>query len=203
MARPQSVTDEAILSAARRIILKRGYERFTLSEVAKQVGLSRAALILRFKSADALRLRMTSEMVDRFVQELDTLPIDKSGDGLLALVAFIGARTQHRARVAQFFTILRANVRDAKLAALERKRGVAWYAAISARMPKTKIPHQAAVRSFAALLTGAISQWEATPGLDSNSYLNERARDWLTLAGIRHSKRPPRTFIAKRQREIR
>lgn len=189
MARTKSLSDLEILTAARRVILRRGYDRFTLSEVATEVGLSRAALILRFESTDALRYRLTAEMVDEFIARLKQLKLARGGDGLLALAHFVGVRTKDRAGVAAFFAATHANLRSPALAALEEKRGRAWHGKISALMPKTNIPHAAAVRSFATMITGAIAQWEARPGVIGAAHVDQCARDWLTLAGISYAKR--------------
>lgn len=189
MARPQSVSDEAILSAAQRVISQRGYDAFTLSEVADEVGLSRAAIILRFKSTQALKLRLTSEAVDRFVQSIEALPLLRNGDGLLDLASFIGARISDRSRVGLFFRMHRANLGDKELAEIEHKRERAWRCAISDRMPKVSISHESAVAAFAAHLAGSILSWEAESERDGAAYLVKRTEEWLTLAHIPFGRR--------------
>jgi len=74
MARTQTVSDEEILQAARRVIHRRGYDAFTLSDVAEAVGLSRAAIILRFESTRGLKLRLATKMVHEFIARLEALP---------------------------------------------------------------------------------------------------------------------------------
>jgi AcrR family transcriptional regulator len=49
MARPLSATDEDILQSAQQVMRRRGFEGFSLSEVAREVGLTRTAIALRFK----------------------------------------------------------------------------------------------------------------------------------------------------------
>ncbi len=48
MPRPKLVSDDQVLDATHAVMLRLGPERFTLSDVAEAVGLSRAALIQRF-----------------------------------------------------------------------------------------------------------------------------------------------------------
>jgi len=189
MARPQTLSDQEILDAARRVIVRQGYEAFTLSEVAEAVGLSRAALTLRFKSAQDLKVRLTTQMVESFIAKLAALPAARSGDGLLELVALIGDMLRNREGVSSFFIVHHANFADPVLAALELKRGQAWTDAISARMPKTAISHEGAVRGFQALIGGAIMQWGPIKGVEAKDYLLARAQDWLTLAQIDFTKR--------------
>lgn len=196
MARPQSVSDGEILEAARRVIVRQGYDSFTLSEVAEEVGLSRAAITLRFKSAQDLKIRLTQFMVDGFIGKMAALPVERSGDGLLNLVAAVGDMLHNREGVSSFFSVHHANFADPDLLALEMKRGQAWTDVIAASMPKTAVSQDAAVRNFQAVIGGSILQWGAMKGVDAKEYLLARAQDWLTLAQIDFTKRKSRRFAA-------
>lgn len=189
MARPQTASDEEVLQAAGRVITRRGYDAFTLSEVAAEVGLSRAAIILRFKSTQELKIRLTTELVERFNAALATLPVARSGDGLLAFIAFIGGMIAGRSRLSSFLSMHRANLQDGALAALERARGEAMREAISQRMPRTALAHDSAVLAFSAHLSGSIMAWEAHGKGDARSYLLARTKEWLTLAQIPYANR--------------
>ncbi len=90
MARPKTASDTEILQAAHRVMIRRGFERFTVAEVAREVGVSRSAIIQRFESTEALKIRLTARMVERFRQTLDSLPVSRSEEGLLELTGFIG-----------------------------------------------------------------------------------------------------------------
>lgn len=173
-----------------RVIRRTGYDRFTLSDVAKEVGLSRPAILKRFKSTQALKVIVSKSSVDAFIARLNALPVERSGDALLQLVDLMGSMTRTHTGVARFFARHRDNLDDPTLAAIERRRGKAWLAALEARMPKTLLKRQDAARSFGALLSGAVTQWQNMPGVNGSAYLRERAEDWLTLAQISFSKRP-------------
>lgn len=190
MARPQTLSDDEIIEGAMRVIRRAGYDRFTLSEVARETGLSRPAILKRFKSAQALKVIVSKHAVDAFVARLDALPVERSGDGLLALVDFMGSMTRTHTGVARFFARHRGNLTNPALAAIERRRGKAWIDAIEARMPKTQLKRHDAARGFAALLSGAVMQWQNMPGANGAAYLRERAEDWLVLARIHYNKRP-------------
>jgi TetR/AcrR family macrolide resistance operon transcriptional repressor len=191
MARTPSVSDEEILEAARRVINRLGPGAFTITDVASEVGLSRAAIILRFKSTHALKVLLLNRMVDQFIEMLAQLPKTPSGDNLLIVAAFIGERASNideRARkrgpLPSFFASYPANMEDPDLAALERRRGEALRVAVSRVMPMTTIGRKAAVTAFCAHMTGSIMASLAAEDTDSRAYLVSRTRDWLRLAGI-------------------
>ncbi len=191
MARTPSVSDEEILEAARRVIGRLGPNAFTVTDVASEVGLSRAAIILRFKSTHALKVLLLNRMVDQFIEMLAQLPKTPSGDNLLIVAAFIGERASNidvRARkrgpLPSFFASYPANMEDPDLAALERRRGEALRVAVSRVMPMTTIGRKAAVTAFCAHMTGSIMASLAAEDTDSRAYLVSRTRDWLRLAGI-------------------
>src|SRR5579864_2718623 len=96
MARPFTATDEDILNAAGRVIARRGPDGFSISEVAADVGLSRAAIILRFKSTHALKVTLLTRMVEQFAFALKALPQTASGDNVLRLAGFIGGYVRSR-----------------------------------------------------------------------------------------------------------
>jgi AcrR family transcriptional regulator len=188
MARPQTASDDEILQASLRVMVRRGHDAFTLSEVAAEVGLSRAAIILRFKGTHALKVRLTTYIVDRFVQSLRSLPSSRGGDGLLELVAFIGQKVSSPGSLAAFMRTYHSNIEDKELLRLERKRGAALRAAVAERMPSTAITRDSAVTAFGAHISGCLMQWEVQTGTDARCYLVERTKQWLTLAQIPHDK---------------
>ena len=189
MARPQTASDEDILQAALRVIVRRGHDEFTLSEVAEEVGLSRAAVILRFKGTAALKLTLTAHIVERFEQALRSLPVSCSGDGLLELVAFIGRKITSQGSLTAFMRTFHSNIKDSELAKLEMRRAQALRDAVAERMPATVIAHDSAVTAFVAHIGGCVMQWEVAGDADACSYLVERTIEWLKLARVPYSQR--------------
>lgn len=171
-----------------RVMVRRGHESFTLSEVALEVGLSRAALILRFKSTRALKLTLTAHIVERFEQSLRSLPVTPGGDGLIELAGFIGAMISTPGNLTSFMRTYYSNVDDDEFARLESRRAEALRTAVSQRMPAVSISHQSAVAAFVAHIGGSLMQWEVQQSTDARTYLMERTVEWLTLAQIRHDK---------------
>ncbi|UBM04008.1 TetR family transcriptional regulator [Escherichia coli] len=64
MPRPKLKSDDEVLEAATVVLKRCGPIEFTLSGVAKEVGLSRAALIQRFTNRDTLLVRMMERVED-------------------------------------------------------------------------------------------------------------------------------------------
>jgi AcrR family transcriptional regulator len=184
MGRPFTASDEEVLQAAAKVLLRRGPDAFSIAEVASEVGIGRTAIILRFKSTHALKMMLMSQFVEHFAVSIATLPKLSGGDGLLQLAAFIGAKVHSRENGAKFFAGFSANLDDPDLLRLEAKRGDILCKAISAAMPKVAIAHDSAVTAFLAHLTGSIIAWLSTDDADPCRYLVMRTKEWLKLAAI-------------------
>jgi len=187
MGRPFTATDEDILNAAGKVIARRGAEGFSIAEVAADVGLSRAAIIFRFKSMQVLRVASLKHLVDQFARAIKVVPRTPSGDNLLRLAGFIGGYIHDRDSLSSFFSTYSTNVQDPDLLALESRRGEILRSAVADVMPRVSIAHSAAVTAFCAQLTGSILAWLATNEGDPRRYLVLRARDWVELAGIAYN----------------
>jgi AcrR family transcriptional regulator len=184
MGRPFTASDEEVLQAAAKVLLRRGPDRFSIAEVADEVGIGRAAIILRFKSTHALKMRLMTQFVEQFATSIAMLPKLSGGDGLLQLAAFIGAKVHSRESGARFFAGFSANLNDPDLIQLEKRRGEMLSSAISAAMPIVAIAHDSAVTAFLAHLTGSIIAWLSTDDDDPRRYLVMRTKEWLGLAAI-------------------
>lgn len=185
MARPKHASDEEVLQAAHRIYTERGHQGFTLSELARDVGLSRAAIIQRFDSADALRMKLARERIGRFATILDALPVAHGGDGLVSLAAFIGSLVGERRQLSSFMQNLQADLGAGELLELEKSRGKMLDNAIGLRMPALNIDPHSAVLAFRAQLSGSLWQWQVEErDISARDFLVERTREWLRLAGI-------------------
>lgn len=184
MGRPFTASDEQVLQAAAKVLLRRGPDGFSVAEVASEVGIGRAAIILRFKSTHALKMILLTQFVEQFAVHIGALPKLGGGDGLLQLAAFIGSYVRSRENGARFFARFSANLEDPDLTKLETRRGDILRKAISQTMPKVAIGHEAAVTAFLAHLTGSILAWISLEQSDSRGYLVARTREWLKLASI-------------------
>lgn len=79
MARPKLVSDTDVLEATRRVMLRQGSERFTLSDVAAEVGLSRAALIQRFENKAGLASRLATHQLEGLQRLIAAYPVPNKG----------------------------------------------------------------------------------------------------------------------------
>lgn len=82
MPRPKLKSDDEVLEAATVVLKRCGPIEFTLSGVAKEVGLSRAALIQRFTNRDTLLVRMMERGVEQVRHYLNAIPIGAGPQGL-------------------------------------------------------------------------------------------------------------------------
>lgn len=198
MGRPFTASDDQILLAARNVLTRRGPGGFSIKEVANEVGLSRAAIILRFKSTHALKVASLEKLVQQFATALETLPQTPSGDNLLRLAAFIGSYTRSRESSRRFFeNYYASNVRDRELLDLERKRGEVLDTAISRVMPGSALERGSAVLAFRAHLSGSIMAWHGLEDADARQYLVTRTREWLRLAGMSFSEQVVEELLAR------
>jgi AcrR family transcriptional regulator len=189
MGRPFTASDEEVLQAAAKVLLRRGPDGFSIAEVASEVGIGRTAIILRFKSTHALKMTLLTQFVKQFAASIAALPKLSGGDGLLQLAGFIGAKVHSRESGAKFFAGFSANLEDPDLRGLETERGDILRKAISAAMPKVAIAHDSAVTAFLAHLTGSIIAWLSTDDADPRRYLVVRTKEWLELAAISFDKK--------------
>ncbi len=65
MPRPKTLSDEAVLEATARVLLRLGPARFTLADVAQQAGLSPATLVQRFGGKRGLMLAFARSAASR------------------------------------------------------------------------------------------------------------------------------------------
>jgi AcrR family transcriptional regulator len=185
MARPFTASDDEILSAARKVLSSRGPDAFSMAEVANEVGLSRAAIILRFKSTHALKVASLQKMVQQFEALMETLPATPGGDNLLRVAAFIGGHIRSRESSVRFFAnFFGTNIPDRELLELEHRRGAALDQAIARVMPETVLERDSAVLAFRSHLSGSIMAWLSLDHPDSRRYVVMRTIEWLKLARI-------------------
>jgi AcrR family transcriptional regulator len=93
--RPRTVTDEEILGATARAISRLGPARFTLADVARDVGLSPATLLQRFGSKRDLLLALAGLGVDSVDACFDAVRAAHPTSPLAALVEAATEMTRH------------------------------------------------------------------------------------------------------------
>lgn len=184
MARPLTATDEEIIAAANRVISRRGPDSFTLSEVAKEVGLTRAAITFRFKSTRDLKLKTLENRVGHFAHRMEALELERSGNGLLMVAEVIAAMANNQANLNSFFAVHQLNVADEELFALERRRGDLLNQAIMRAMPDIGYDPEKVALAFRAHLSGTLMSWQGAEERDAVAFVIARTKDWLRIVGI-------------------
>lgn len=184
MARPLSVTDDQILDATQAVWEQLGPHGLTMSEIAREVGLSRAAISLRFGSLDDLKRRLVQRMAVSFEERLGEIRLDPGAAGLIAFARMLGTMMRSREQFKNFMLRYNAGLHDPILLELENRRSAALQALVTGVMPETAIDKTAAVDAFLAQMTGSMMNWQTMHHPDAAEFLMERTVNWIRLAGI-------------------
>lgn len=184
MARPQIATDKQILDAAQKVLTLAGPDAFTLTAVADQLGLSRAAIILRFKSTQALKITLMTRLHEQFIAFVDTFPKSAGGDQLLEIAAAIGSRAGSRKGSSAYFAGYHSSLGDRAIADLEARRGAALREAVMRAMPQVAITRESAADAFMAHVTGSLINALSRSDMTIRALIVKRTTEWLRLAGI-------------------
>ncbi len=175
MPRPKLISDEDILAAALDVLATQGIA-FTLTDLARRVGLSRATLIQRFGDKDAILRRMSEFEVNATRDWINAFPKGVSEEGLWrfleALVRGMGGGEGFSSRV----QIAALEVRDPALRALADERYKLVQAAIAERLPEW-LPRRETAAHLHAVIAGATMQWVVTDGaIDLSDFVLDRLR---------------------------
>lgn len=175
MPRPKLVSDEDVLAASLEVLATQGIA-FTLADLARRVGLSRATLIQRFGDRDAILRRMAEFEVSAARDWINAFPKGDGAEGLWrfleAIVRGMGGGEGFSARV----QIAALEVRDPALRALAEERYQLVQAAIAERLPEG-LPHRETAAHLHAVIAGATMQWVVTDGTtDLSDFVLDRLR---------------------------
>ncbi|WP_284154777.1 TetR/AcrR family transcriptional regulator [Algicella marina] len=176
MPRPKTVSDEEVLGAALDVMASRGMI-FTLSDIARHVGLSRATLIQRFGDRDSILRRIAEQEVEATRLWLEGLPIIEGDDALWQFLEMIvssmgqGDGFSARVQIAAFES------RDAKLRSLAAQRYALVQKAIAARIPNNAERFETS-QHLHAIIAGATMQWVVTDGSEGLSDFVLRRLRW-------------------------
>ena len=175
MPRPKTISDENILSAALTLLGTVGIG-FTLSDLSRSVGLSRATLIQRFGDREAILRRMAEFEVAATRDWIGSIPVETGGPGLWRfleeIVTSMGGGDGFSARV----QIAALESRDPVMRACADKRYRIVQDAIEARLADAPERRQAA-EHLHGIIAGATMQWVVSDGsVGLSDYVLERLR---------------------------
>jgi len=159
MPRPKLKSDEEVLDAALGVLKRSGPLEFTLAEVAKAVGLSRATLIQRFTNRDVLLVRMMERNVEQVRDYLDALPCGPGPQGLWEFLQALVRSMNTRRDFSVNFLISWYELQVPELRALAIRRNQSVIAAIRQRLPSGAPPGADVL--LHSIIAGATAQWTA------------------------------------------
>jgi len=175
MPRPKLVSDDQVLDATHAAMLRLGPERFTLSDVAEAVGLSRAALIQRFTDKRTLHLktleRSTQEVRDYFA----AAPKEQGLIPLWAMLRDLISGMGSGEGFAGYLLLAWGDVNDAGLNRLARERNQLVRQAIFERLPETADRADAAAL-IQMVIQGACMLWLVEPQGTLAGYTEDETR---------------------------
>jgi AcrR family transcriptional regulator len=187
MARRKTISDEAVLDAAAKVMFAAG-PSFTLAEVAKAAGIAPATLVQRFGDKHGLTVAAIARDNVAFAAFLAAMP---AGQGAEAVIAIFAAMFDGPDTDADYFADqllwLRQDMRDPDLNRLARERFTALRAAVAARMPPLRLAAAEAARLVEAQWQGALLQW----GIEREGRLSEfvaaQLAAWFELLSVNGS----------------
>ncbi len=161
MARPRTFSDDDLLAAARRVLLDRGPQGFTLTDAADAAGISRPALIQRFGSREALLRALALRETETLTADLAALPPDRGRKGTWLFLTDLALRMEAGAAPASRAAMVAVEAADPELARLAAERDRMLREAIEQRLPGDAPEGTAAL--LQAIIAGAALQWAARP----------------------------------------
>ena len=186
MARPLTATDDDIVQAAYAVVRRAGYDGFTISEVARDLGLTRAAITQRFGGADQLKAIVCRLMAEQLEDLIDQLAAVPGPEGLLEFATFLGGMIGSRENLSSFLQGYSRTIHDEVRLQLEERRGRAMRLAIQRVMPPCNVTPETASDMFMTFMSGSMLAWKSGRSDDAISYLQERTLQWMQLAGIKY-----------------
>jgi len=152
MPRPKLVSDAEVLDATHAAMLRLGPDRFTLSDVATAVGLSRAALIQRFTDKRTLHVKTMERSTQEVRDYFDAAPRDRGIVPLWAMLRDLIAGMGTGEGFSGYLLLAWSDLTDPELSRLARERNEMVRGAIYEHLP------DGAGRADAAALIQAVIQ---------------------------------------------
>jgi AcrR family transcriptional regulator len=168
MARPKTISDSTLIEVVERVLLRLGPARFTLADVAKEVGLSPATLVQRYGSKRGLILAFSRATVARAADpfRLARSQTQSPTAALLRALTYATHAFDSRQAVVNGLYALIADLEDPELLALAQAHADAMQNAIGALLDEAtatgelrRTDTKALSLSVQAAYNGAVLQW--------------------------------------------
>lgn len=186
MPRPKLHSDEFILDTALGILLRKGPTAFTLSNVAEAVGISRAALIQRFKDKATLHKRVMERSTQEVREYFANASPDKGLEPLWAMLKDLIAGMGTGAGMEGYLLLMWGDVQEPSLRALAAERSRLVRKAIELRLPSGPSTSKRLAGLIQAVIQGACTQWLAEPEGELAGFMTEQTRGLLSILYPNH-----------------
>jgi TetR/AcrR family transcriptional regulator, macrolide resistance operon repressor len=159
MPRPKLHSDEEVLRKARIVLLQQGPGAFTLSDVAKAVGMSRAALIQRFQDKTTIHRRIMEEMTEEVREFLASSSGERDVQGLWTFLKTMITGMDAEVSAESYLLLFWGDVVDPHLRKLALERNELVRKAIAARMPSTPHDPECVSGLIQSVIQGSYMRW--------------------------------------------
>ncbi|RLU81612.1 TetR family transcriptional regulator [Streptomyces griseocarneus] len=204
MTPPRSAAPETFRERARRqqiiectidLISTRGYPATSLSAIAEEAGISKAAVLYHFSSKDNLTRTALTQVLEQFTTYVDER-VRQESDPLAAVVAYVRAmisyQQAHRRHVRVITEMLLDDEGGTRLKAPGshdthgRRQALARLLAAGQEAGQLRrFDPDAVALAIGGAIDGVISHWLAHPGFDLDAAADEL--ETFTLAAIRRA----------------
>ena len=181
MPRPKLHSDEFILDAALSVLLQKGPSTFTLSDVAETVGMSRAALIQRFKDKATLHHRVMERSTQQVRNYFENMHPESDLDELWAMLKDLIGGMGSGSGTEGYLLLLWGDVQEPSLRSLSAERNRLVLKAIEDGLPFDPHPRDHTAGLVQAIIQGACMQWLVSPEGELAGFMIDRTRRFLSI----------------------
>ncbi|MBB1094068.1 TetR/AcrR family transcriptional regulator [Rhodopseudomonas palustris] len=181
MPRPKLHSDDDILDTAQLVLLRQGPSHFTLSDVAKAVGISRAALIQRFTDKATLQLRVMERMTQEVRDYFDAAPSHTGLAPLWTMLKDLIGGMGSGEDAAGHLLLYWGDTQEPALRALALERNELVRGAIERRLPSEPHNPEQASGLVQAVIQGACMQWLIARNGPLDAFMTEQTRQVLSV----------------------
>lgn len=190
MARPKSISDATLIEVVGAVLLRLGPARFTLADVAKEVGLSPATLVQRYGSKRGLILAFSQAAVARAANPFTLARAETASPttALLRALTYATHAFDSRQAVVNGLYVLIADLEDPELLALAQAHAEAVQNAIAALLEEAVAAGELRRTNTTSLslsvqvtYNGAVLQWGLRGTDNFEDYLKNVLKPLLPL----------------------
>ncbi len=181
MPRPKLHSDVEILQKAKVVLLREGPVDFTLSDVAKAVGMSRAALIQRFQDKATIHRRIMEEMTEEVRAFFATSHAERDLQSLWVFLKDMIEGMDAEVGSEAYLLLFWGDIIDPHLRALALERNELVREAIEQRLPLRPHDPKRTSGMIQSVLQGGYMRWMVSREGDLSAFMRDEVRDILAV----------------------